>query len=64
MIERQREHEQRKVDLVRQFGDDFSNDYGPPDHFDMTRWTRMGTGRARIENGYWQLAGTDGYSRG
>ena len=27
-------------DLVVQFSDDFSRDYGPPDHIDTTRWVR------------------------
>ena len=51
----QEEHEQRKAGLVLQFSDDFSKEYGPPDYFDLTRWTRLGTGQARIENGYWLL---------
>ena len=51
----QEEHEARKADLVLQFSDDFSREYGPPDYFDMTRWTRMGTGQARTENGYWLM---------
>ena len=55
MIEKQQEHGQRKTNLVTKFSDDFSKDYGPPDHFDMVRWTRMGTGKARVEKGYWLL---------
>ena len=51
----QEEHEQRKAGLVLQFSDDFSKEYGPPDYFDLTRWTPLGTGQARIENGYWLL---------
>ena len=54
-IGKQQEHEQRKADLVLQFSDDFSKEYDPPDYFDMTRWTRMGTGQARTEDGYWLL---------
>ena len=54
-IGKQQEHEQRKADLVLQFSDDFSQDYGPPDYFDLTRWTRVDTARARTENGYWLL---------
>ena len=38
-----------------QFSDDFSREYEPPDYFDLTRWTRLGTGQARTENGYWLL---------
>ena len=51
----QEEHEQRKAGLVLQFSDDFSKEYGPPDYFDMTRWTQLGTGQARTENGYWLM---------
>ena len=54
-IGKQQQHEQRKADLVLQFSDDFSQSYGPPDDFDLTRWTRLGTGRARTENGYWLM---------
>ena len=52
---KQQEHEQRKADLVVRFSDDFSRDYGPPDEFDLTRWTRIREGRARTEDGYWLL---------
>ncbi len=51
----QEEHEQRKAGLVLQFSDDFSKEYGPPDYFDLTRWTPLGTGQARTENGYWLM---------
>ena len=54
-IGKQQEHEQRKADLVLQFSDDFSQNYGPPDYFDLTRWTRVKTARARTEDGYWLL---------
>ena len=54
-IGKQQEHEQRKADLVLQFSDDFSQDYGPPDYFDLTRWTKVKTARARTEDGYWLL---------
>jgi hypothetical protein len=36
--------------LKLQFSDDFNKEYGPPDHFDMTRWTKW-KGEARTENG-------------
>ena len=48
-------HEHRKADLVLQFSDDFSQDYGPPDYFDMTRWTRRYEAQARTEGGYWMM---------
>ena len=51
----QEQHEQRKADLVVQFSDDFSQDYGPPDYFDMTRWTRLYEAQARTEGGYWLM---------
>ena len=51
----QEEHEQRKAGLVLQFSDDFSKEYGPPDYFDLTRCTPLGTGQARTENGYWLM---------
>ena len=51
----QEEHEQRKAGLVLQFSDDFSKEYGPPDYFGLTRWTPLGTGQARTENGYWLM---------
>ncbi len=33
-----------------QFSDDFNTSCGPPDHFDMTRWTKW-KGDVRAENG-------------
>ena len=54
-IGRQPEHEQRKADLALQFSDNFDQDYGPPDYFDLTRWTRVGEGQAKTENGFWLL---------
>ena len=54
-IGEQQQHEQRKVDLVLQFSDDFSKEYGPPDHFDLTRWTRLYEAEARTEGGYWLM---------
>ncbi len=52
---KQQQHEQRKAQLQVQFSDDFSRDYGPPDYFDLTRWTRLMEGQARIEDGFWLL---------
>ena len=51
----QQAHEQRKAELEVQFSDDFSQDYGPPDYFDLTRWTRLDKARGRTENGSWLL---------
>ena len=59
----QEEHEQRKAGLLLQFSDDFSKEYGPPDYFDMTRWTRtrIGAGLATTERSFNPgLAGTNG----
>ena len=36
--------------LQLQFADDFNREYGPPDHFDMTRWAKW-KGDVRTENG-------------
>ena len=46
----QQAHEQRKAELEVQFSDDFSQDYGPPDYFDLTRWTRLDKARGRTES--------------
>ena len=51
----QAEHEATKAKLTVQFSDDFNQVYGPPDQFDMKRWTRMPTARARIRDGHWLL---------
>ncbi len=51
----QQQHEQRKAGLVVEFSDDFSQDYGPPDYFDLTRWTRIDKAQSRIEDGSWLL---------
>jgi len=49
---KQTEHERRKANLSLQFADDFSQEYGPPDHFDLKRWTLLEKGQARTEGGY------------
>ncbi len=51
----QAEHEAAKAGLTVQFSDDFNQAYGPPDQFDLKRWTRMPTARARIRDGHWLL---------
>ena len=51
----QAEHEATKAKLTVQFSDDFNQVYGPPDQFDLKRWTRMPTARARIRDGHWLL---------
>ena len=51
----QAEHEATKAKLTVQFSDDFNQAYGPPDQFDLKRWTRMPTARARIRDGHWLL---------
>lgn len=51
----QEEHEATKAKLTVQFSDDFNQAYGPPDQFDLKRWTRMPTARARIRDGHWLL---------
>ena len=51
----QAEHEATKAKLTVQYSDDFNQAYGPPDQFDMKRWTRMPTARARIRDGHWLL---------
>ena len=51
----QEEHEATKARLTVQFSDDFNQAYGPPDQFDLKRWTRMPTARARIRDGHWLL---------
>ena len=54
-VGKQAEHEQRKANLVLQFSDEFNQEYGPPDHFDLKRWTLLEKGQARTEDGYWLL---------
>jgi len=51
----QAEHEATKATLTVQHSDDFNQAYGPPDQFDLKRWTRMPTARARIRDGHWLL---------
>ena len=51
----QEEHEATKATLTVQYSDDFNQAYGPPDQFDLKRWTRMPTARARIRDGHWLL---------
>ena len=51
----QEEHEATKAKLTVQFSDDFNQAYGPPDQFDLKRWTRMPAARARIRDGHWLL---------
>ena len=51
----QAEHEATKAKLTVQYSDDFNQAYGPPDQFDLKRWTRMPTARARIRDGHWLL---------
>ena len=51
----QAEHEATKATLTVQHRDDFNQAYGPPDQFDLKRWTRMPTARARIRDGHWLL---------
>ena len=51
----QAEHEATKAKLTVQYSDDFNRAYGPPDQFDLKRWTRMPTARARIRDGHWLL---------
>lgn len=51
----QAEHEATKAKLTVQFSDDFNQAYGPPDQFDLKRWTRMETARGRIRDGHWLL---------
>ena len=41
----------RSANLILQFCDDFNKEYGPPDYFDLTRWTKW-MGDARTEGGY------------
>lgn len=54
-IVRQKEHELRRASLAVQFADDFSKTYGPPDYFDMKRWTKLMAGQARTEGGRWLM---------
>lgn len=49
---KQTEHQQRKTNLEIQFADDFSQQYDPPDHFDLKRWTQLKKGQVRTEDGY------------
>ena len=51
----QAEHEATKAKLTVQLSDDFNQAYGPPDQFDLKRWTRLETARARIRDGHWLL---------
>ena len=51
----QAEHEATKAKLTVQFSDDFNQAYGPPDQFDLKRWTRLETARGRIRDGHWLL---------
>ena len=51
----QEQHEARKAPLEVQFRDDFSQEYGPPDYFDMTRWTKLDAAQARTEGGFWVM---------
>ena len=51
----QAEHEAAKAKLTVEFSDDFNQAYGPPDQFDLKRWTRLPTARARIRDGHWLL---------
>ena len=50
-------------DLVVQFTDDFSKSYGPPDHIDVTRWTKW-SGEAKTADGRCVLSTTPGESFG
>ena len=52
-VSKQDEHEKKKSGLSLQFQDDFSKEYGPPDYFDMTRWSKRDEAQSRVENGYW-----------
>ena len=52
---KQEKHEARKASLEVNFRDDFSEEYGPPNYFDMTRWTRLYEAEARTEGGYWLM---------
>ena len=54
-LSNQEEHEVRKETLVLQFQDNFNEAYGPPDYFDMTKWSRLRDAHARIEDGYWLM---------
>ena len=46
-------------DLKLQLSDDFNKNYGPPDHFDLTRWHKW-EGEARTEKGRGLLMTTSG----